>query len=180
MRTRVGYAGGTKESPTYRSLGDHTETIQIDYDPARITYEDLLSLFWKSHKPTTKSWSRQYMAAVFYHNEEQKDLASASKDRQEKALRQKIHTIILPFTGFTLAENYHQKYRLQRENDLMQEYARIYPSFEDIINSTSAARVNGYLGGHGTAARLKDNLKNFGLSPEAGRRLLLHVESRRN
>ena len=180
MRTRVGYAGGTKPSPTYRSLGDHTETIQIDYDPAQITYEDLLELFWKSHKPTTKSWSRQYMTAVFYHNEDQKDLASASKDRQEKAIGQKIHTKVLPFTGFTLAENYHQKYRLQREKDLMQEYARIYPSFEDIINSTSAARVNGYLGGYGTAARLKGNLKNFGLSPEAGRRLLMYVESRKN
>jgi hypothetical protein len=161
-------------------LGDHTETIQIDYDPAQITYDDLLELFWKSHQPTSKAWSRQYMAAVFYHNKEQKDLASASKDRQEKVIRQKIHTKILPFTGFTLAENYHQKYRLQRERDLIQEYARIYPSFEGVINSTSAARVNGYLGGYGTAARLKDNLKNLGLSSEAGRRLLLYVESRKN
>lgn len=176
----MGYAGGTKSSPTYQSLGDHTETIQIDYDPTRITYGELLDLFWENHQPTSKAWSRQYMAAVFYHDEEQNSLALASRDREAIATGKKIHTEILPFTGFTLAENYHQKYRLQREKDLMQEFSRIYPSFEDIINSTSAARVNGYLGGYGTGARLKDDLDRLGLSPKAGRQLLQYVESRNN
>ncbi len=180
MRTRVGYAGGTTSSPTYQTLGDHTETIQIEYDPTRITYENLLDLFWKSHEPSSKAWSRQYMAAVYYHDDVQKELALASKNRKASAIAKKIHTEILPYTGFTLAENYHQKYRLQREKDLMQEFAKIYPSSENFINSTAAARVNGYLGGYGTVDRLKVDLDHLGLSPQGGRQLLRIVEMRNN
>lgn len=180
MRTRVGYAGGTTSSPTYQSLGDHTETIQIEYDPSRITYDNLLDLFWKSHEPSSKAWLRQYMAAVFYHDEMQKDLALASRNRVASAIAKKIHTEILPFTGFTLAENYHQKYRLRREKGLLQEFAKIYPSFDDFNNSTATARVNGYLGGFGTADRLKVDLDRLGLSPKGGRQLLRIVEMRNN
>jgi len=62
-RTRVGYAGGSTSSPTYRNIGDHTETIQIDYNPKEISHEELLDVFWRSHSPEVKSWSRQYMSA---------------------------------------------------------------------------------------------------------------------
>ena len=68
----MGYAGGKKSNPTYHDLGDHTETLQIDFDPDVITYDELLEIFWASHNPGRKSWSRQYMAAVFYHNHKQK------------------------------------------------------------------------------------------------------------
>jgi methionine-S-sulfoxide reductase len=176
----VGYAGGTTSFPTYQSLGDHTETIQIEYDPTRITYENLLDLFWKSHEPSSKAWSRQYMAAVFYHDDVQKELALASKNREASGIAKKIHTEILPFTGFTLAENYHQKYRLQREKDLMREFAKIYPSFDNFNNSTATARVNGYLGGFGTVDRLKVDLDRLGLSPQGGLQLLRIVEYRNN
>ncbi len=66
VRTRVGYAGGTKRNPTYYNLGDHTETIQIDYDPTYVSYRELLDIFWESHDPAARPWSRQYMAVVFY------------------------------------------------------------------------------------------------------------------
>jgi len=69
VRTRVGYTGGSTKNPTYHSLGDHTETVQIDYDPTQISFEELLDVFWDSHRPTQRAWSRQYMAAVFFHNE---------------------------------------------------------------------------------------------------------------
>ena len=75
MRTRVGYSGGTKENPTYHDLGDHTETVQIDYDPTRVSYDKLLEIFWKSHNPRYQSRSRQYMIAVFYQDAEQKKRA---------------------------------------------------------------------------------------------------------
>ncbi|MGB5616246.1 MAG: peptide-methionine (S)-S-oxide reductase, partial [Desulfobacterales bacterium] len=74
----MGYAGGTKEAPTYHSLGDHTETIQIDYDPSQVSYNDLLDIFWQNHDPSSRAWSKQYMAAVFYHTDEQKKLAEES------------------------------------------------------------------------------------------------------
>ena len=72
VRTRVGYCGGSKPNPTYRSMGDHAETIQIDFDPTRITYEQLLELFWTSHNPCRSAWSRQYMSAIFYEGEQQR------------------------------------------------------------------------------------------------------------
>ena len=78
IRTRVGYAGGETRNPTYSHIGDHTETVQVDYDPRRITYEDLLVIFWESHSPRERAWGRQYMNAVFFHDEKQRLAAMAS------------------------------------------------------------------------------------------------------
>jgi len=71
IRTRVGYAGGEMEGPSYGKMGDHAETVQVDFDPGRITYAQLLKIFWASHRPTSRNWSRQYMNAIFYHDDEQ-------------------------------------------------------------------------------------------------------------
>lgn len=180
VRTRVGYAGGSKKAPTYRSLGDHTETIQIDYDPARISYHQLLDIFWENHTPTSKSWSRQYMAAVFYHNETQKKAAIESKEREASRRKARIHTQILPHTGFHMAEDYHQKYRLRREPELLREFQGIYPAPDDLANSTAAARVNGYLGGFGTVAELRADLSRLGLSSAGGSTLLQIVNLNRS
>lgn len=179
MRTRVGYAGGTKKNPTYHSLGDHTETIQIDFDPEKIPYERLLDIFWASHDPTTKSWSRQYKAVIFYHDEEQKKLATATRDRLAAKLGTKIHTEILPYEGFYLAEPYHQKYRLRSVRDIMAEYSAMYPLDDDFVNSTAAARVNGYLGGYGSPELVKSEIGELGLSPGASKKLLDIVATRR-
>lgn len=179
MRTRVGYAGGTKKNPTYHSLGDHTETIQIDFDPEKIPYERLLDIFWASHDPTTKSWSRQYKAVIFYHDEEQKKLAAATRDRLAAKLGTKIHTEILPYEGFYLAEPYHQKYRLRSVRDIMAEYSAMYPQDDDFVNSTAAARVNGYLGGYGSPELVKSEIGELGLSPGASKKLLDIVAARR-
>lgn len=172
VRTRVGYAGGTTTAPTYRRIGDHTETFQVDYDPTRISYRQLLTVFWESHNPTSRSWSSQYKAAVFYHNEAQKQLAVETAEREAERRKKKIRTEILPFTGFTIAEDYHQKYYLRREKDLMREFERIYPSARDFVRSTAAARVNGYLGGNGTSEGVHAQLGLLGLSPEGQHTLL--------
>ena len=178
VRTRVGYAGGTKEAPAYHSLGDHTETIQIDYDPSQISYNDLLDIFWRNHNPSSRAWSKQYMAAVFYHNDEQKKLAEESREREASKRKEVIQTQILPFTAFYRAEDYHQKYQLRRERNLLKEFERIYLADRDFVDSTAAARVNGYLGGYGTSADLKNDLNRLGLSAEGSRYLLRIVESR--
>jgi peptide-methionine (S)-S-oxide reductase len=171
VRTRVGYAGGTKPSPTYYNLGDHAETIQIDYDRSQITYGELLEVFWQSHDATARPYSRQYMSAIFTHDDEQKRLAEESKDRQQAQTGSIIHTVIQPAGLFTLAETYHQKYRLQNQADLMAEYLAIYPQ-DEWIDSTAVARVNGYLGGNGAVGDLPGMLESLGLSPAAGERLL--------
>jgi len=172
VRTRVGYAGGTTVNPTYHNLGDHTETVQMDYDPAAISYEELLELFWDSHDPAAPSWSRQYMSLLFYHNDEQRSLAVASKERQEAELGRPVLTLLVPFSEFYLAEDYHQKYRLRQEEDLMREFNAFYAEAQDFIDSTAAARINGYLAGHGTFEALREHLDSFGLSPDGEARLL--------
>jgi methionine-S-sulfoxide reductase len=172
VRTRVGYSGGVTQDPTYHNLGDHSETIQIDYNPAKISYEQLLDIFWQSHKPSRKAWSTQYKAAVFYHNEEQKRLALASRNKVAAALEGKIHTEIIRFTGFYLAEDYHQKYRLQQQGAFWREFKTIYPNMEDLVNSTAAARVNGYLDGYGSLEEIEAEVGSLGLSPEGEKNLV--------
>ncbi len=121
IRTRVGYAGGEKINPTYYDLGYHSETIQIDYDPEKITYPQLLQIFWDNHNCTLESFSRQYMSIVFYHNLKQRDAAIQSMQEQEKKLDTKLVTEILPLTQFYRAEDYHQKFRLQQNEEISGE-----------------------------------------------------------
>ncbi len=160
VRTRVGYAGGTLENPTYRNLGDHTETIQIDYDPTQVSYGQLLEVYWGSHNPTRQLWSRQYMSIVFYHNSEQLTLATQRMQREEERLGRPIHTEIVPFSRFYLAEDYHQKYHLQQIPELMEELTAVYPDFADFRDSTAVARINGYVRGHTTLEELQERLNS--------------------
>jgi methionine-S-sulfoxide reductase len=169
----VGYAGGKKENPTYHQLGDHTEALEVDYDPARISYEKLLEIFWKEHNPTSTSWSTQYKAAVFYHDDEQKRLALATRDRLAARLAKPIRTEVIPFSRFYPAEAYHQKYNLRGNKQFLKELQRYYPQDEGLMNSTAAARVNGYLGRNGTAEFLKAEIDRYGLS-ESSRQALLN------
>ena len=172
MRTRVGYSGGQKENPTYRSIGDHSETIQMDFDPTVISYETLLGIFWHEHDPTARAWSRQYMSAIFYHDDIQRKLALETKTLEESRGNKKIHTEILPFEKFYLAEDYHQKYQLRQRRQLMTEFKAMYPRNIDFVNSTAAARVNGYVGGHGRPEDITANMEKLGLSIAGQKRLL--------
>ncbi|KAK3861342.1 hypothetical protein Pcinc_044506 [Petrolisthes cinctipes] len=161
IRTRVGFAGGSKVNPTYRSMGDHTETIDVDYDPEQTDYESLLSLFWKYHDPTSKC-SRQYMSAIFYHDEEQKSLAEKTLKYQQSLRARPVTTSILPFTKFYEAEDYHQKYLLQRHPQLVT--ALDVDPGEDLIKSHVAARINGYVGGYGSVANFDKEQKTWGIT----------------
>jgi len=175
----VGYAGGTARNPTYQHLGDHTETVQIDYDPARISYSQLLAVFWSSHNPTYPPWSRQYQSIIFYHDDDQRKLALETKEHQEASAGVKIFTEIVPATEFYLAEDYHQKYYLRGVPALMKEFSAKYPDTRAFIGSTVAARVNGYLGGHGNIESLTRLMDTLHLSPD-GKRKLLEIASHRS
>ncbi len=180
VRTRVGYSGGSSQGPTYRSIGDHSEAVQIDYDPSVISYKELLDIFWKSHDPAERSWSRQYRVAVFYHDEEQKRLALESREREAAKRRETIRTEVLPFTGFTRAEDYHQKYRLQQYGEFAGELKAFYPEMKNFVNSTVAARLNGFLGGDGNPELLKKEIDSYGLSEGAKKRLIELLSSTRS
>jgi peptide-methionine (S)-S-oxide reductase len=176
VRTRVGYAGGDSQNPTYRNIGDQSETIQIDYDPALISYEELLALFWGAHSPISPSSSSQYASIIHYGTDEEKLLAEQSMQAQEEVLGKKIYTEIIPLGEFTLAEDYHQKYYLQNRNDLMSEFSAIYPDIQDFINSTAAARANGYVGRNGSLEMLEAEIDSLGLSDEGQEELLRYFK----
>lgn len=121
VSTVVGYTGGHKLNPTYEEVCSgktgHAEAIEIQYDPSLITYSELLDVFWRNINPTTlnKQFSdvgTQYRTTIFYHNEEQKRIAEASKDALEKLDKydKPIVTEITPASTFYKAEEYHQKY----------------------------------------------------------------------
>jgi len=160
-----------KLNPTYHSLGDHSESVEIDYDPAIISYSDLLKRFWEAHDPGMGSWSTQYKTAIFYHNDEQKRLAEETRNKIEATQKIKVQTEILPYSRFYVAEAYHQKYGLRGHSEFMKEFRSIYPSDEALMNSTAAARVNGYVSGYGSAAALQEEIGSLGLSLDAQHRL---------
>ena len=144
-----------------------------------MTYQELLDVFWAAHSPTRRPWSRQYASAIFYHSEEQRRLAEASKERQEAKLGRKLYTEIVPAGRFWVAEDYHQKYSLRGASHLWREFEAIYVEDGAIIDSTAAARVNGYLGGYGKPEHLREEIASYGLSPEASKRLLAAAGSAR-
>jgi peptide-methionine (S)-S-oxide reductase len=166
----VGYAGGTKANPTYHSLGDHAESLQIVYNPNIISYETLLRIFWESHNPTLRANSLQYRSIIFFQNPQQEALAIQSKKAREVAIRKVLHTEITPLKDFYPAEDYHQKYYLQNTPQLMDDIAGNYSSFTQFVMSTSAARLNGYAAGYGDSAGLHRHLPQLGLSMQ-GRKL---------
>jgi len=121
VSTAVGYTGGSFKDPTYKDVCSgktgHAETVEIEYDPSRVSYEELLSVFWENHDPTTLNRQgpdigTQYRSAIFFHTPEQKAAAIASKENVQKSGRYKnpISTEITPASQFYRAEDYHQQY----------------------------------------------------------------------
>ena len=167
----MGYAGGSKADPTYRSLGDHTESIQIEFDPQRISFDELLQIFWSMHNPTSRSWFTQYKTILFVQNDEQFAAAQRSKAALEEALGHKVRTEIRQLDRFYQAEDYHQKYKLQQDSALMGQISDKYQTVQQFVDSTLAARLNGYVGGNGSTVTAQREIELYDLSPAARARL---------
>jgi len=179
IRTHVGYAGGTSDSPTYDNLDGHAEAIQLDFDPSVVSYGELLSIFWENHDGFARPYSSQYRSMIFVHNEDQRELANRLIDqaRNENGIRPT--TEIVTYEGFTRAEGYHQKYRLQSSRTLaplLDELKLLFETFDELVGSTIAARINGYVSGWGSLARLESEIESFGLSQNAEALLLSVVQ----
>ena len=177
LRTRVGYTGGERQNPTYRSLGDHTEALQVDFDPEEISYAEILRIFWKSHNPCALPWSTQYKAAIYYHDDTQRQVAEQTRG-ELLHLKGAVTTDVLPANAFYLAEDYHQKYRLRGLEVVERELTAIYPKLEDFVDSTAAARINAWVAGDGTREQFERELPRLGLS-DAARDELKRVVSTR-
>ncbi|MCA8977696.1 MAG: peptide-methionine (S)-S-oxide reductase [Planctomycetes bacterium] len=147
MRTRVGYAGGTTESPTYRSIGDHTEALQLDFDPTVISYERLLEFFWQNHEPCGRAWSRQYQAILFFADDAQERAAKASAAKVREAEVRVLRTEVVPFTKFWVAEDYHQKYALRQQREIMAQLRPLFATEAEFRESPLTAKLNAYAAG---------------------------------
>ncbi len=123
--TVVGYTGGTMDGPTYEEVctdqTGHAEAVQVTYDPKKISYEELLKIFWENHNPTTPNRQgpdigSQYRSVIFYHTPEQEKAARGSKEMLQSSGKYKkpIVTEIVAATPFYKAEEYHQKYLVKR------------------------------------------------------------------
>jgi peptide-methionine (S)-S-oxide reductase len=121
--TRVGYTGGTLENPSYEDVCSHTtghaEVVEVTYDPEQISYDELLRVFWGKHDPTQlnrQGWDvgDQYRSAIFFHDEDQRAAAEASKVAEQASHRAPIVTEITPAQTFYEAEDYHQQYLEKR------------------------------------------------------------------
>ena len=123
--TAAGYLGGTMESPTYKDVctgrTGHAEVVEVEFDPAAVSYDDLLNVFWENHDPTTLNRQgpdvgTQYRSAIFFHTPEQEAAARESKERLQSSgkFSRPIVTEITPASAFYLAEDYHQQYLEKR------------------------------------------------------------------
>ena len=123
--TAVGYMGGTLENPTYRDVctdkTGHAEAVEVTYDSSKVSYDDLLRVFWQNHDPTTLNRQgpdvgTQYRSAIFFHDAEQEAAAKASKEALQKSgtYKKPIVTEIVPASEFWPAEEYHQQYLEKR------------------------------------------------------------------
>ena len=119
IKTTVGYMGGTVKNPTYKQVCNdktgHAEVCQVEYNPKEISYKELLDAFWRIHDPTQYNRQgpdvgSQYKSVIFYHDEEQKEIAEKSKEEQQKRHNGMIVTKIESAKEFWKAEEYHQKY----------------------------------------------------------------------
>ena len=122
-KTEVGYEGGSLENPSYEDVCSHTtghaEVVEVTYDPERVSYDDLLAVFWANHNPTQlnrQGWDvgDQYRSAIFVHDEEQRAAAEASKAREQEHHSRPVVTEIADAPEFYEAEDYHQQYLEKR------------------------------------------------------------------
>jgi peptide-methionine (S)-S-oxide reductase len=120
LQTAVGYTGGHVPNPSYRQVcGHHTghaEAVEVWFDPAQVSYAQLLDTFWRIHNPTSRNrqgldFGSQYRSAIFYHGADQQALAVAARDAEQPARRRQIVTQITPASAFYRAEEYHQRYQ---------------------------------------------------------------------
>lgn len=121
--TAVGYEGGKLDNPTYKDVCSdrtgHAEVVEVDYDPAKVSFDALLDVFWSNHNPTTLNYQgpdhgTQYRSSIFYHDEAQRAAAEASKARWQPQFKKPIVTEIVPAQTFYRAEEYHQQYLEKR------------------------------------------------------------------
>jgi peptide-methionine (S)-S-oxide reductase len=175
LRTRVGYTGGSTPSPTYEQIADHTEALQIDFDPRVLSYELLVDQVFSQHDPTERRYGTQYMAAVWTSDERQHEIALRVGERAARARGGELATRIERLARFTRAEDYHQKFYLRQKRAIADELLARFGSDEAMVDSTAAAWLNGWMSGHGARADVERRLPSLSLSEAAQAEVLARL-----
>ena len=150
VRTRVGYAGGTKLDPTYHALGDHTEVFQVEFDPEAVAYRDLLNRVFESHNPRRQTTKTQYQNVVFAGTEAQRTVLDEFLDTRGLTA-DGVGTRIERLSRFYPAEDYHQKYKLRSVSSFTDAFEAAGYGDDELRESPIAAKLNGYAAGHDVA-----------------------------
>lgn len=144
-------------------MGDHTEAIQVEFDPKKITFKQILDVITAEHNPHARVRGTQYKSVLWTHGEAQAKAAAAWVAALEKKNKKQVTTEVRPAERFWIAEDYHQKYYLRGRDRLVQALFGARLDDEAFRNSTLAARVNGWLTGGGTAEEIEREVKALGL-----------------
>ncbi len=155
VRTRVGYAGGMKPDPSYHSLGDHTEVLQVEFDPSVISTEEILQKVFTGHNPRHQTGKRQYHNVVLPATEKQASAVDAYLDGSDFD-PETVETRIETLSKFYPAEDYHQKYNLRSKRWVMDAFEEAEYSDEQIRESPAAAKLNAHVSGHDVAVPFLD------------------------
>jgi len=147
VRTRVGYAGGSTPDPTYHDIGDHSEALQVDYDPDVVSFADLVDLAIQNHDPRRQTGKRQYQNVLFYGSPGERETIETALGN----LAMDASTRVEQLDAFTLAETYHQKYNLRNKRALLADFEDAGYDDAGIRDSPAAAKLNGRIAGHEVA-----------------------------
>ncbi|WP_281887118.1 peptide-methionine (S)-S-oxide reductase [Paenibacillus sp. YYML68] len=179
VRTCTGYAGGTTAGPTYRSMGDHTEMVEVVYDEAQLTLERILDVFWSHHSPLNINdyKGRQYQSILLYRDSEQLERIEAALEAIERREGTRPATDVMPLLSFTPAEERHQKYYLKRYPDAVGKLRSLYRDEAALTESTVAARLNGLAKGYTNLTAITDEIRGWVIDESERERLLQLVRS---
>ena len=168
VATRVGYAGGTTAAPDYHHTGDHHESVEVAYDPARTSYRELLAAFWAAHPAVGTPGPVRTREAALYADEAQRREASASRRAVAHAAGERVITAVVPVGRFWPAEPVNQKANLQRmAPDLVRQLAARHGGREAFLASPAAARLNAYVGGFAGDEAVEEAARELGVPTAA-------------
>ncbi|WP_240548436.1 peptide-methionine (S)-S-oxide reductase [Paenibacillus lignilyticus] len=168
-RTRVGFAGGTTDNPPRSGhAGDHTEMVEIEFDPAVARLETILNLFWNNHNPANINnyRDRLYNSLILYRDEAQLSVIQEVMNNRGEQGKGVPETECMPYTVFYPAEDRHQKYFLKRYPDAIAKLRTLFPTEDELTRATLAARLNGIAKGFANMDQIIHEIRTWKISHE--------------
>jgi peptide-methionine (S)-S-oxide reductase len=167
-RTRTGFAGGTTDNPHTRHAGDHTEVVDIEFDPEIVSLETILNVFWSSHNPVNINNYRErlYQSLVLYRDPAQREVIQAVMKSREERGNGMPDTEVASYAGFYPSEARNQKFYLKRFPDAIAKLKTLFAADEELADSMLAARLNGLAKGYTNMEKIIEEIRTWPISAE--------------